>query len=213
MIIGLTGGIACGKTTAANYLRESGFIVLDADKISHEITRTGGAGYRAIRAAFGPAYFRADGGLDRRKLGGAIFADAAQRTKLEGLLHPLILDELNEQARATRERGAKVVFEDIPLLYELGMEGGFDAVWAVYCREDVQRARLMERDHLTEKEALARMASQMSAWEKARRADAVIDTSGGLKDGKRQIDNLVQILEDQRIGDQKGSAEGRAATE
>lgn len=198
-VIGLTGGIACGKTTIANALRERGYTVLDADAASHALTAPGGAGLAPIRAEFGDAYFLPDGSLDRKRLGALIFGDETARKRLNALLHPLIYAALDAQRAQALAAGAHIVFEDIPLLFETGAEGGMDQVWAVYCAPEIQMQRLMRRDDLTEQEARQRIGSQMSAREKAERADAVIDTTNGLESALEQLDALLQKTEQERV--------------
>lgn len=194
-VIGLTGGIACGKTTVAEELRRRGYIVLDADAVSRALTRPGGEGLPPIREAFGDAVFSPDGALDRRALAALIFGDARKRQALNAILHPLIMAVLAKQRERALARGPLPIFEDIPLLYEIGGEKNVDAVWVVYCDEKTQLSRLMARDHCAEEEALSRVRSQMPAAEKARRADAVIDTTEGWEAAKLQLERALARLE------------------
>ena len=190
MKIGLTGSIACGKTTASDYLRALGYPIVDADAISRALTAPGGAALPALRAAFGDGVF-AGNVLDRRALGQLVFADAAQRARLNQLLHPLIIDEIVRQLDALSGSHA-LVFADVPLLYECDMAPLFDRVWVVSAPRETQLARLMARDGLPREEALRRIDAQMSLQQKAALADAVIDTGGTLEDTRRQLDALLR---------------------
>lgn len=192
MKIGLTGSIACGKSTVSSYLRSLGHAVVDADAISHSLTAPGGAALPAIRAAFGDAVFDGDV-LDRRALGSVVFADPAKRTKLNALLHPMIISQI-EAELLSQDAPDRLVFGDVPLLYECHMETMFDCVWVVSADEASQLERLMTRDRLSEEDALARIRSQMPLEEKRRLADAVIDSSGTIEETRAQVDERIASL-------------------
>jgi len=186
-IIGLTGGIASGKSTVSNMLRELGAAVVDTDALARAVVEPGRPAWEEIVAWLGQDVLQADGTLDRRKVADIVFADAAARAKLEGITHPRIGAAARE-ALATAERaGARVAVLDVPLLYEAGWEAMADEVWVVYVDEETQRRRLMARDGLTAGQAAARMAAQMSLAEKARRADVVIDNGGSLGETAAQV--------------------------
>ena len=192
MKIGLTGSIACGKSTVSSYLRSLGHVVVDADAISHSLTALGGAALPAIREAFGDGVFDGDV-LDRRALGSIVFADIGKRAQLNAILHPMIISSIeNELIR--QDAPGKLVFGDVPLLFECRMEAMFDRVWVVSASESEQLSRLMTRDHLTKEEALARIRSQMPLAEKCRMADAVIDSSGAIEQTRAQVDALIASL-------------------
>ncbi len=174
VIVALTGSIATGKTNLTKALIREGAQVLDADEISRSLTGPGGAALPALREAFGADYFLPDGTPDRRKLGAAVFSDPAMKKKLEAILHPAIIEEMIRSTQALEG----VVFWAVPLLYECGMDGDCDRVWCTYVPKKEQVRRVMHRDHLTRKEALMRVESQIPAREKARRADRVFRTDG-----------------------------------
>ncbi len=196
MKIGLTGSIACGKSTVSSFLRENGYTVIDADAISHQLTAPGGDALPAIRDAFGEAVFKGDA-LDRRALGSAVFADKAKRAMLNAILHPMILSRIYA-ALEENDAPKKLVFADVPLLYECGMEGRFDRVWVVSATEDTQLDRLMARDRLTKDESLARIRAQMPLEEKCRRADAVIHTDGPIPQTQQQVRRLLASPHERR---------------
>ena len=191
MKIGLTGSIACGKSTVSSYLRQLGYTVVDADAISHALTAPGGQALPAIRAAFGDGVFAADGSLDRRALGSVVFSSAEKRAQLNGILHPMILAEI---ARQLSEADApdRIVFGDVPLLYECGMESGFDRIWVVGASRETQIARLLERDGLARADAEKRIDAQTPLEAKIARADAVVFTEGSIEDTQAQVRRLLE---------------------
>ena len=189
MRIGITGSIACGKSTVSSYLRSLGYAVVDADAISREMTADGGLAIPALKEAF-PDCFTESGSLDRQKLGALVFSDSDARNRLNSILHPMILSGVMAEIEAYESMGG-VVFADIPLLFECGMEHFFDKVWTVYLDEEQQIERLCARDNITREAALARIASQMSQREKRERADACINTSGTIEETRHAVDLLL----------------------
>lgn len=179
MKIGLTGSIACGKSTVSAFLRELSYPVVDADAISHALTAPGGQALSAIRAVFGDGVFTAEGALERRELGRIVFASPDKRAQLNAILHPMILEEIDRQLHAYDAPG-HIVFGDVPLLYECSMEARFDRIWVVSAARETQIERLCARDGLSRDEALQRIESQMPLEEKCRRADQVIHTDGSI---------------------------------
>ena len=196
MKIGLTGSIACGKSTVSAYLRETGIPVVDADAISHEMTAPGGAALPALREAFGSAVFTGDV-LNRRALGSLVFADPAQLERLNAILHPMIIAEVHAQLDAL-SRTHPIVVGDVPLLYECGMERLFDRVWVVSVPRDVQIQRIIERDGLTAKEAAQRIDAQMPLHEKEAKADAVIHSDGPIEATRAQVRALLRTPHQRR---------------
>ncbi len=192
MKIGLTGSIACGKSTVSQYLKQKGCQIVDADAISRALTAEGGAALPEIRKAFGDNVF-SGAALDRAKLGQIVFADAQKRETLNAILHPMILAEIRRQVTQFDARG-QIVIGDIPLLYECGMESMFNAVWVVRADRETQIRRLFERDGLSREQAEHRIDSQMPLDEKIRRADAVIDTSGTVEQTQKQADALLEAI-------------------
>ena len=196
MKIGLTGSIACGKSTVSSMLREAGCPVVDADAVSRALTAPGGEALPALREAFGDGIFDADA-LNRRALGGLVFSDAAQRARLNAILHPLIIEKTCEEVEA-HDAPDRLSFADVPLLYECHMEGHFDRVWVVSAPRSAQLARLAQRDGLSESEAARRIDAQMPLEEKCARADAVIRTDGSLADTRAQLLRLLAAPDQRR---------------
>lgn len=191
-IIGLTGGIACGKSTISLTLRQLGAIIIDGDALSRALTQPGGLALPAIRAEFGGDVFHADGALDRRALGSLIFSSDERRRALDELMQPLLRTMIEREILRARESGAKICVLDMPLLYEAGLDTLCDTVWCASLDRETQLTRLMARDGFTRQEAENRLNSQMDTAEKARRAHVVIPTSGTIDETAALIPPLYQ---------------------
>ncbi len=176
MILGLTGGIACGKSGISAVLRELGAAIVDGDEITRRLTAPDGAALPVIRGLFGDAVFRPDGTLDRRKLGALVFGDPEAMARYNAGIRPMILERIDAEVEAARDSGAEVCVLDMPLLYEAGLDRRCDRVWCAWVPEEVQIRRLRVRDGLDREAALQRIASQLPTDEKAARADVVINT-------------------------------------
>ena len=185
--IGLTGGIASGKSTVAELFAARGVPVIDTDRLAREVVAAGSPTLAAVLAAFGPDFRRPDGSLDRRRLREAVFADPARRRQLEGILHPAI------RAAQERELGTLAgpyALIAVPLLAETGQRDRFDRVLVVDCPREVQKSRLMERDGETAERAEAMLAAQASRAERLAIADDVIENVGTRDDLARAVDAL-----------------------
>ncbi|KIL41688.1 dephospho-CoA kinase [Gordoniibacillus kamchatkensis] len=195
MNIGLTGGIACGKSTVATMLEQRGAIVIDADQIAREVVLPGMPALGRIAERFGPAVLAPDGTLDRKRLGAIVFSDEAARRDLEAILHPPIRALMRERKEHFELASPdKLVVLDIPLLYESKLEPMVSRVMVVYCPRKVQLERLVQRDKLTAEQAEARLAAQLPIEDKRRMADIVIDNSGTLEHTQRQVDTFWSSL-------------------
>jgi dephospho-CoA kinase len=191
MNIGLTGGIACGKSTVSAMLVSRGAILVDADKLARDVVEPGSPVLDKVASHFGQDILQEDGSLNRKKLGEIIFADLAARKNLESLLHPPIRALMREQMEtAERDYPGKLVVVDVPLLFESDLAFMFQEVVVVYVPRKVQLERLMLRDGLTETAAIERLQSQMSIEEKRKRADFVIDNSGTRQETSHLIDQF-----------------------
>lgn len=192
-IIGLTGGIASGKTTVSDYLKERGYTVLDADAYSRKTTAKNGPAIPAIKQAFGHDIVNTGGELDRKKLGSIIFNDADKRRQLNEIVHPLIREMMNSDEQKFIEEGH--VFLDIPLLFENGLNERCDFVVTVFVDRDTQLKRLTARNKLSIEEAEARINSQMPLAEKVRMSEYRLDNNGNLEALYKQIDQFIEELE------------------
>lgn len=197
-IVGLTGGIASGKSTFAAELRARGVPVIDADALARAAVAKGSPALAAIVAEFGPGLIGSDGELDRRSMGARVFSDAAARARLEAIVHPRVRALFGAELERLRGEGHPFVVYDVPLLYEKQLEGEVDIAVVVWAPRVVQRDRLMRRDHLTAQEADHRLAAQLPLDEKAQRADVVVLNDGDpahLGDkARRLVDDLRQGL-------------------
>jgi len=189
-IIGLTGGIAAGKSNLARALREAGVTVIDADAISHGLTAPRGPALPDIRRAFGEGVFAPDGTLDRRALGAAVFGNPQALARLNAIMHPLVLAEIRRQIEAHADQPALVI--DVPLLYEVGWHVYCDEEWCAWATPRVQVRRIMRRDGHSLMAAIRRVRSQMPIGRKRRRADHVIDTTGTRQQSARKALRLWQ---------------------
>lgn len=187
-MIGLTGGIASGKSAVGERLRLLGAVVLDADQLSREVVEPHTPGWERIREHF-PEVIEDNGLINRGKLGQIIFADAKKRKVLEGIIHPEVLLRLKARAQKAEAQG-KIVFAEVPLLFEVGWEKWMEAVWVVYVRPEVQLERLMKRAGLSSQAARERIASQWPLDEKVKRAQVVIDNNRSLAETWQQVDAL-----------------------
>lgn len=192
-MIGLTGGIASVKSTVAQRLKALGAVVVDADHLAREAVEPHTPGWHKVREAF-PEVIRPDQSIDRRRLGEIVFSDPQKRKVLESIIHPIVLEKLLDQAAVAEEDG-RVVFAEVPLLFEVGWDRLMEAVWVVYVRPEVQLERLLARSSLSREQAERMIASQMSLEAKLQRAHKVIDNSGPLEKTWEQVDALWKELE------------------
>ena len=191
-VIGLTGGIGCGKSEAAKFLSSLGAAHLDADVISHELTEAGGEALPEIRRVFGEAAFNADGSLDRASLGKLVFGNEPARRALEGIIHPLVQREMLTRMDAAARAGASVVILDVPLLFETGMDALCDETWALYVEREKQVARVVTRDGLTREAAEARVDSQMAAEKRNARATHAVNTDQPIERTRAELESLYR---------------------
>ena len=192
--IGLTGGIATGKSTVSNYLKELAYPLIDADVIARQLVEPGQEGLERLVARFGRKILDETGSLNRQALGQRLFGDAQLRQEVDQLLHPLIYEALEVESQRLAQAGAKLAFFDIPLLYETGYDQKMDQVWVVYLPHDLQVERLMARNSWSRAQAEAAIASQASIEAKRQRADLVIDNQGTLAVTFAQVDQALSRL-------------------
>lgn len=199
-LIGLTGGIGTGKSVVARMFREEKIPVVDADRISREITAPGMPAHDEIVRLFGTGILLPDGRIDRKKLGGIVFSDPERRTVLESVTHPYISEGIRKAAAALSSAGHGIVIVEAALIHEKGRQGIFDAVIGVRCERTVQIDRIMDRDGISREEARRIVSSQMDPEEKARASDFVIDNSGDLAETRAQVRDLAEKLRNTPAG-------------
>ncbi len=195
LLVGLTGGIATGKSTVSAMFAHLGARVIDADLLAREVVMPGQPAHAEIVAEFGPEVLQADGYLDRKRLGAIVFADPARRKRLEAITHPAIRRRQERILSILEEEAFEgIVLWDAALLVEGGGHKAMDRVVVVVTDPETQLARLMARDGIAEADALARIRSQMPVAEKAKVADHVIDNSGSRADTERRVREVYQAL-------------------
>jgi dephospho-CoA kinase len=186
-VIGLTGGIASGKSTVAEILAGLGVPVIDADQLARAVVAPGEAALAAIVAAFGEEVINPDGSLNRTALGAIVFADPAARKRLEAITHPAIARLAEARLAELRQQGASVAIYLAPLLIEAGVTRRVDEIWVVYADRETQLGRLMARDGSTREQAERRLAAQMPMEEKAKQGRVVIDNRGSREELERRV--------------------------
>ena len=192
--VGLTGGIASGKSTVASVLRDLEYPVLDADSIARELLEPGQDAYKEVVREFGDPILARGGAVDRPKLGAIVFSDAQKRARLNQILHPRIQEVVASWfAALDRPGGPDLAFEDAALILEAGAKKNLDRVVVCWCRPEQQIERLQERG-LSVEEAKARIAAQMPMEEKRRLADETIDCSGSIEETQRQVQAVIAKL-------------------
>lgn len=191
MIIGLTGSIASGKSTVAKMIESYGLPIVDADVVARQVVEPGTPTLKKIAEAFGPEVIAHDGSMDRAKVGSIIFHNEEMRKTLNSIIHPAIREEMLRQRDEFISFGEKNIFMDIPLLFESKLEHFVEKIIVVSVKREVQLQRLMERNGLSEKEANARIATQIPVIEKEQLADAVIHNNGTLEDTAIQLQNVL----------------------
>jgi dephospho-CoA kinase len=205
--VGLTGGIATGKSTVVALLRGKGADIIDLDELARVVVEPGRPALDEVRRRFGDAVIASDGTLDRAALGAIVFDDKPARRDLEGILHPAILtEERRRSAEFARKNPRTIIITDVPLLFELGLETAFDTTILVYAPRAVQAERLMARDGYSAEEARKRLDAQLDIETKRARAGHVIDNSGPRADLSAEVDrvwNKLKAAEAERFGERQ----------
>ncbi len=197
LVAGLTGSIATGKSTVSYILKELGSFIVDADRAAHEVVLPGTKAWNEIVRIFGKEILQKSGEIDRERLGRIIFNDSAMRSILEEVVHPEVVQSMDEQISSIRSGFPDaVVILDVPLLIETGMHKGVSEVIVVYCPEDMQIMRLMVRDKIGREEALAKVRSQISIEEKRRYASQLIDNSASKDNTRKQVKDAYDRLKE-----------------
>ncbi|HHW6501682.1 TPA: dephospho-CoA kinase [Staphylococcus aureus] len=190
-VIGLTGGIASGKSTVSELLSVFGFKVVDADKAAREAVKKGSKGLAQVREVFGDEAIDENGEMNRRYMGDLVFNHPEKRLELNAIIHPIVRDIMEEEKHEYLKQGYNVIM-DIPLLFENELENTVDEVWVVYTSESIQMDRLMQRNNLSLEDAKARVYSQISIDKKSRMADHVIDNLGDKLELKQNLERLLE---------------------
>ncbi|MGA4513470.1 dephospho-CoA kinase [Staphylococcus caledonicus] len=189
-VIGLTGGIATGKSTVSELLTAFGFKVVDADIASRKAVAKGSKGLEQVREQFGDEAITSEGEMDRKYMGDLVFNQPEKRLELNAIVHPIVREIMEEEKQRYLQQGYNVIM-DIPLLFENELQDTVDEVWLVYTSESIQIDRLMERNDLSLEDAKARVYSQISIDKKSRMADHVIDNLGDKLELKQNLERLL----------------------
>ncbi|MFC1977765.1 dephospho-CoA kinase [Chloroflexota bacterium] len=193
-VIGLTGGIGSGKSTVSQCLAELGAVVLDADKVGHEAFKPDTEAWREVVAAFGRQIIAPGGEIDRKKLGEIVFSQPESLSRLNQIMHPRMYDMMKVQIEEYRRQGADVVVLEAAVLIEANWTSLVDEVWVTVAREAAVLERLKQQRGLAEEQTLARIRSQLSAEERAKHADVVINNDGDLDEMKSKVKELWERL-------------------
>ena len=193
-VVGLTGGIASGKSTVTAMFRELGAQVIDADQVAREVVEPGTRGVEEVARRF-PGVVDASGRLDRAELGRRVFADPAERRALEAIVHPRIREEVERRLEALTRAGENVALYDAALLIENGLQKGMDGVIVVWAPESLQRARLAARDGLDEAAVTARLRAQLPLADKRAHATWVVDNGGSLDETRAQVRRIWEEIQ------------------
>ena len=194
ILVGLTGGIACGKSTVSAMLAERGAVIIDADRVARAVVEPGTPGLAAVIDAFGAEYLTPEGGLDRAALGGLVFADPNARARLNAILHPRMATLTGARVAAARAVAPPLIVYDAALLIEMGQADRFRPLVVVHVPPAVQLARLCARDGLSVAEAQARVDAQMPVAQKIAQADHVVDNGGTRAQTEAQVAALFTRL-------------------
>ncbi|WP_297584940.1 dephospho-CoA kinase [uncultured Lactobacillus sp.] len=192
--LGLTGGIASGKSTADEFFKKKKIPIIDSDLIAHQIMEIGQNGYKAVIDYFGTDILNKDQTINRRKLGGIVFNDKVKLKKLNELTHPLVHQEIKQQMAQYRANQEKLVVIDVPLLFESGFESLCNGILVISITPELQIERLMKRNDFTKKEAIARINNQMPLSEKEKRATYVVANTGTIDDLEKKLSDLLQEI-------------------
>jgi dephospho-CoA kinase len=196
--IAITGGAGSGKSVVARMFQELGAAVLDADEIAHQVVAVGAPAWEKLKEVFGPEFFLENGELNRPLMARKVFADPHARTRLNAIVHPYVGQEIRKRLGELERQGAKMVLVEVPLLFEAGLEGGYDKVIVVDADPREQVERLQARDQRSEAEIQGIIDAQMPLKNKASRADYLVDNRGSLGETRRQVQiiwkNLQKII-------------------
>ncbi len=194
LVVGLTGGIASGKSAVERLFRKAGFPVLDADAVYKDLSKSGKVLYNDIVAAFGSGILGETGEIDRAKLGAIVFRDAAARGRLNAIAHPAVRAAMLSWIETQKQKGAELIVASVPLLFEAGFETFCDATVSLWCPPRIQLERLMKRNGFTREEALRRIGAQMPLKEKCRKATHQIDNAGTRKQLHEEFEAVLRTL-------------------
>lgn len=191
-IIGLTGGIGAGKSTASAYLKKKGFAVIDADAIARRIVEPGKPLVKTLAEAFGAHILKEDESLDRRALAAVVFQDREKKKRLDSIMHGAIIAIIDQQIAEYQKGSYPGILIDAPLLFETNLDQKCDRTWLITAKLETRIARVCMRDHMSQKEVEERIKSQMDDAEKKKRADVILDNSGSRQELEKKLDQILK---------------------
>ena len=194
-IVGLTGGIASGKSTVSDLFKGEDIPVIDTDKIARELLETGSDAYNEVVSHFSSEILFANGEINRKLLGKLIFSNPKRRDVLNGIIHPRVLEIMRLEIKQCEEKGESLVVIDVPLLFESGFDKECHKTIVVFTTPEKQLSRLMDRDQIDEEYASVKIAAQMPLSEKVKKADFVIDNSQSILETKKDFLQILEQLE------------------
>jgi dephospho-CoA kinase len=197
-VIGLTGGIAAGKSTVSEALRDAGAVVIDADKVGHEAYQPGTPTHAALVEAFGAEIVAESGEIDRRRLGAIVFADPKQRERLQEIVWPRMKEMMRVRLDQLRAAGTKLAVIEAAVLIEANWQDLTDEIWVVQAPEEIAMQRLMARNGFSAEDAQARIRAQLSNAERAQHADVIVENSGTVEDARRQVEMALAASRTER---------------
>jgi dephospho-CoA kinase len=197
--IGLTGGIASGKSTVAQLFEGRGLPVIDADKIAKDVVKKGTSGLQEIVRAFGPGVLDTNQELDRKKMGSLVFANKEHLDRLESIIHPLVQSEVQLRREYFKAKGHSAVIYDVPLLFEKNLHKQFDGIVLIWCDPAIQLQRLIERDQLSPAEATNRLKAQLPLEDKKKRSSWCIENNGDMKSLKVNFEKVFQEIQSGKV--------------
>ncbi len=212
IVVGLTGGIASGKSTVSQIFKENGIPVICADELARNAVKPGSPALAEIRKVFGDYLISHDGQLDRVAMAKLVFNNESKRKLLESIIHPHVAAEKERLLSQFENQGAEIVVVDVPLLYEAGWDKQFDLVIVVYVSPPVQEQRIIERDHASRNDARARINAQMPIDQKRLLADRIVDNSGSIEETRRQVENIINELKAMAKDRYQAKTPGRSET-
>lgn len=197
--IGLTGGIATGKSTIARLFESRDYPVIDADQISHDVTRFGESGYLQIVSQFGPQILQENQQINRSLLGDIVFKDVNKKNGLESILHPIIQKKVNQMRQQFELDGERYCIYDVPLLFEKNLQSNYNFIVTAWCPPDLQLLRLMSRNKLTQDQAVTRISTQLALIDKIGGSQYCIDNSGSESDLILLVNKMCDLMDLNKI--------------
>lgn len=197
LVLGLTGGIATGKSTADEFFKNKNIPIIDSDKIAHNIMNVGKPAWKKVKETFGTDYLNSDQSVNRKKLGKLVFNNEAELKKLNEITHPLIYQEIQEKIKTEKDKNVPLVIVDAPILFETGGQNYCDKTVVITLPPKIQLERLMARNNLSKEDALSRINAQMPLEQKEKLATYVVDNAGTIEELDSKLEQVLKKIKDE----------------